>query len=233
MSEGKRKRDVEQIISDFNRGNTIFITKAENKVPGVFESRTKGQDPHTLVVECADSWVGLGLVTHSPFGRIFTLTKNAANIVDHEEDSIAANATYALNHLPGINLIAVQGHYDCGGIKGLDDLGSSKLEPEVQAHLEKAKPALEIVEKMIAVGRIPSEDRHKAIVEANVLLQEQNLQNIRAVRSLVQKNAVQIRGSVYDPLSGKLHWGYPVLEKHGVVEEIRTEFRARAARKLR
>lgn len=221
----RKKRDVAQIIDSYAAGNRKFIAKAENKRPGVFESRVKGQDPHTLVVECADSWAGLGQVTHTPFGNIFGLAKNAGNIVDHKEDSVLANATYALNHLPGINLIVVQGHYDCGGIKGLDALGSSKLEPEVQAHLKKALPALKVVDRMIREGKIPSEDRHTAIVEANVLLQEQNLQRIAAVRKLLQNKEVQMRGSVYDPHSGQLHWGYPTLEKHGLVEEVRSAFR--------
>jgi len=221
----RKKRDVEQIIGSYTAGNQKFIAKAENKHPGVFESRIKGQDPHTLVVECADSWVGLGQVTHTPFGNIFGLAKNAGNIVDHKEDSLLANAVYALNHLPGINLIVVQGHYDCGGIKGLDAIGSSKLEQEVQDHLRKALPALKIVDALIAQKKIPSEDRHNAIVEANVLLQEQNLLKIAAVRKLLQNKEVQIRGSVYDPHAGRLHWGYPTLERHGLVEEVRSAFR--------
>ncbi|MFH1056912.1 MAG: carbonic anhydrase [Candidatus Micrarchaeota archaeon] len=223
--------DVEDLVDGFKKGNKRFIESAEKKAPGVFKTRSKGQMPHTAVVECADSWVALGLITKTPFGRIFTITKNAANIVDAEDKDTAANATYALNHTPAVNLIVVNGHYDCGGIKGLDQMSSGKLEREVEEHLERALPALHFVESMIEKKKLPLEERHNAIVEANVLFGIASLHGIQAVREAAGRT-IQIKGTIYDPFSGELHWGYPTLEKHGLVQTAQKHFQKLVAKRF-
>ena len=237
MTEHERTTfDVDRLVEEFKKGNERFIQSAETKAPGVFKTRSKGQTPHTAVVECADSWVALGLITKTPFGRIFTIAKNAANIVDASSKETASSATYALNHLPSVNLIVVNGHYDCGGIKGLDHLKgknrkTGKLEDEVESHLKRALPAMQFVDRRIMAKRLPREERHNAIVEANVLLGIENLMQIRAVREASGKR-IKIQGTVYDPFTGKLHFNYPTLEKHGLVAEAREQFRERTRSRM-
>ncbi|MBI3588703.1 hypothetical protein HY095_05895 [Candidatus Micrarchaeota archaeon] len=213
--------DVGEIISGMANGNARYRDKVNAAAPGFFASRARGQTPHTAVVECADSWVSLPAITRTPMGRVFTIAKNAGNIVDPLDAGTVANAAYALGHLPSVNLIVVNGHRDCGGIKGLDALGTGKVEPEIERHLRRAFPALRFVDRQIRDGKLPAEGRHNAIVEANVLLGEEMLGRIRAVREAIGHGFVAVRGTVYDPHTGILHLGFPTLEEHGLVGEGR------------
>ncbi len=220
-----------EIVGSFDAGNARFRKKVSAAAPTAFELNRAGQAPHTASVECSDSRVSVVQFTRMPFGRIFPIAKNAGNIVGPDKNTVAST-TYALNHLPkSISLILVNGHYDCGGIKSLDEIGTGNLEREIESHLKRALPAKRIVDRLIAEGKLPADERHYAIVEANVMLQEKNLLDIHAVREAVGSKEIEIRGSVYNPFNGKLDWGYPVLEKHGVVEQVRGHFKELANRR--
>ncbi len=104
----------EQIIEKLISGNANFVA---DKLDGKFQdgSRrielTTGQEPHTIVLSCADSRVVPELVFDSGLGELFVI-RVAGNVAN---TSTIASIEYAVAHL-GTEVIVVLGHQSCGAV---------------------------------------------------------------------------------------------------------------------
>lgn len=200
-------------------GNKRFRKEASRRDPGIFERTGAGQSPAVTIISCSDSRVSPHMIFDLLPGEGFLTTVNAGNIVDSKEDSLSASVTYPINHL-GSNLVLLIGHYECGGIKGLDSIGKGALEKDVEKHLKKALPAKNFVDS----HNVSESSRHKAIVEANVLLGLERLKHHPEVKKALAEGSLELRGGVYDVKTGVFHEGYPTLERLGLVGKARDYF---------
>jgi len=67
-------------------------------------------------------------------------------------------------------------------------------------------------------------DRHKLIVEANVMLQTANLMKVPDVRNAMRLGKITIANAVYDVGTGELRRGFPTLDRYGLIEDAATWF---------
>jgi carbonic anhydrase len=159
----------------------------------------QGQFPDTMFIGCSDSRVVPEFLSGAKPGDLF-VARVVANIVPPYgtgQNAVGAAVEYAVLHLKVKHLI-VCGHTDCGGIKALDHAVDMAAEPAIARWLEFARPAQTRVDARGLAG----DERHRAIVEENVLLQVENLQTYDAVRRALQDDRLEIHGWVYD-LAGR------------------------------
>jgi carbonic anhydrase len=90
--------------------------------------------------------------------------------------------------------LIICGHTDCGGIKGLDAPPDAEAEPALTHWLQFARPAQKAVD---AAGQLDQAERHRAIVEQNVMTQLRHLQTYPFVREAMEANRVELHGWVY------------------------------------
>lgn len=106
--------NTDEIIARLKAGNDRFVTdKLEGKLQDS-ERRAElvsGQDPHTIVLSCADSRVVPELAFDTGLGELFVL-RVAGNVAN---TSTIASIEYAVAHL-GTKVIVVLGHQSCGAV---------------------------------------------------------------------------------------------------------------------
>jgi len=156
----------------------------------------QGQFPEAMFIGCSDSRVVPEALTGARPGDLF-VARVVANVVPPYgtgQNAVGAAVEYAVRHLRVKHLI-VCGHTDCGGIKALDHPVDMAAEPALAGWIEFARPAQTRVD-----ARPPTDGdaRHRAIVEANVLLQLENLQTYEVVRRALTENQLELHGWVYD-----------------------------------
>ena len=119
------------------------------------QAASRPQNPHSLIITCADSRVDPELLTQSGPGDIF-VTRNIGNLVPAYGEmlgGVSAVIEYAVLAL-NVNLIVVCGHTDCGAMKGLLDRGNLAEMPTVNVWLRNAETALSVVEARAAFQNI-------------------------------------------------------------------------------
>ncbi len=104
-----------EILTRLKEGNQRFVNdQLEHKEQD--QSRrthlTNGQEPHTIVLSCADSRVVPELAFDMGLGEIFTV-RVAGNIAN---SSSLASIEYAVAHCKS-KMIVVMGHEECGAVK--------------------------------------------------------------------------------------------------------------------
>lgn len=106
--------DIQAIKTRLVEGNQRFIAdqldgKLQNSIRRT--ELTQGQQPHTIVLSCADSRVVPELAFDAGLGELFVV-RVAGNIAN--TDSIAS-MEYAVAHC-GSKVIVVMGHQSCGAV---------------------------------------------------------------------------------------------------------------------
>jgi len=156
-----------------------------------------GQQPKIMYVGCSDSRVMPSRIFGAVPGDIFVI-RNIANVVppaDAQDRAVGAVVEYAVIHLQ-VEHIVVCGHSQCGGIQSLvfphDD-----AEPALSHWLDYARPARDNL-----VSTLKGVERLNATIEANVLLQIQNLRTYPCVQQAVAAGKLQVHAWVYDFESG-------------------------------
>ncbi len=188
-----------EILADHPRFKSYF---AQNRP--LFARLAQRQTPHTLLISCCDSRVPPELVLGADPGELFVV-RSVANIVPPAEGgagdpALGAAIEYVLEHLRSAKRVAILGHYGCGGVKGLDDLGY---------HISNASPlgrwlsqSARVVDK---VPQQPADDRRwREMVEWNIRLGLENLLSYPAIRGAVERDEIELVGLVYDWSEGEV-----------------------------
>jgi carbonic anhydrase len=105
---------IDEVIEKLKVGNDNFVT---DKLDGKLQDSTRrseltgGQNPHTIVLSCADSRVVPELAFDTGLGELFVcrVAGNVPNV------STVASIEYAIAHL-GTQVIVVMGHESCGAV---------------------------------------------------------------------------------------------------------------------
>jgi carbonic anhydrase len=169
----------------------------------LFEKLAAGQSPEALVITCSDSRVDPFLFTQAQPGQLFVL-RNAGNIVpkyDGLVGGVTATIEFAVVGLRVPNII-VCGHSECGAIHGLLHPESIQNMPHVCDWLHHhAEPVQEILARS---GRLGGPDEIAQAVDANVLVQLENLRAHPCVAEALAAGRIALHGWVYNIASGEI-----------------------------
>lgn len=159
---------------------------------------TTPQQPHTLVIACADSRVDVEAITSSGPGEVF-VTRNIGNMVPAYGEmlgGVSAVIEYAVSALK-VKHAVVCGHTDCGAMKGLLNPESTASMPTVQSWLRNGKAALSVADSLAKKDEKPSA-RLRRLTEQNVLMQMAHLKTHPSVAGALARNELSISGWVYE-----------------------------------
>ncbi len=166
------------------------------------KAATTPQQPHTLVIACADSRVDVETITSSGPGDVF-ITRNIGNMVPAYGQmlgGVSAVIEYAVSALK-VRHIVVCGHSDCGAMKALLNPESTEQMPTVRSWLTNGHAALSVATSKA------SEDKYqqlRTLTEENVLLQMVHLQTHPSVAGALAREELTISGWLYDIGSGEV-----------------------------
>src|SRR4051812_28624148 len=163
----------------------------------LFQRLADGQSPEALVITCSDSRVDPFLFMNAQPGQLFVL-RNAGNLVPKYDGligGVTATIEFAVVGLKVPNII-VCGHSECGAIHGLLHPESLQNMPHVADWLHHhAEPVQEILAR---AGRLGGPDEMQQAVDANVIVQLENLRAHRCVAEALAANRMTLHGWVYD-----------------------------------
>ena len=184
--------NTDQIIEKLKTGNANFVAdKLDRKLQDSERKNelNSGQQPHTIILSCADSRVVPELTFDAGLGELFVV-RVAGNIAN---TSSIASIEYAVAHL-GSKVIVVLGHQSCGAVTAAVNGGDNGYNlNHLLAHI---KPAIYESEDGADINNI---------VKINAKLNAKEL----VVRSSIIKDAVenkelQIIYAYYNLNSGKV-----------------------------
>lgn len=165
---------------------------------------TNPQQPHTLVIACADSRVDVESIASAGPGELF-ITRNIGNMVPSYGEmlgGVSAVIEYAVAALK-VQHVVICGHSDCGAMKALLNPASTETMPTVRSWLTNGQAALRVASSQ----EQPAEsqlDRLKRLTEENVRMQMTHLRTHPSVAGAIARGELSISGWVYDIGSGQI-----------------------------
>lgn len=160
----------EEFDVDFGSRNKAWRERALAEDPNIFNRIGRGQAPKYLWIGCCDSRVAAENLVGGQPGEIF-VHRNIANMVVATDANLRAVLHYAVDYLQVEHLI-VCGHYDCGGVKAA--LSNRDHTSPVESWLTHIRDVYRMHhEELDAI--VDQEERHKRLVELNVIEQCLNL----------------------------------------------------------
>jgi carbonic anhydrase len=191
---------MQQLIDGIHRfQQAVFDTQKQ-----LFERLAQGQQPLALFITCSDSRIDPNLLTQTEPGELFVL-RNAGNIVPaYGAGSGGESATieYAVSVLK-VKDIIICGHSLCGAMGGL--LNRDQLEglSAVQAWLRHADATDRIIKENYQ-HLTDYQARLTATVEANVLVQLENLRTHPSVSAALSRGELKLHGWTYKFETGQV-----------------------------
>ncbi|MEO0468804.1 MAG: carbonic anhydrase [Bacteroidota bacterium] len=187
---------INEILDRLKAGNTRFVS---DKLHGnLQDSRRRtdlveGQQPHTIVLSCADSRVVPELAFDSGLGELFVV-RVAGNVAN---TSSLASIEYAVAHV-GSQVIVVLGHQNCGAVTAAAAGGDNGFNlNHLLAHIT---PALDASPEGATVNEVV---RTNACMNAKELVNRSPI-----IRKAVQSGRVRIVPAYYNLDSGKVDFLY-------------------------
>lgn len=179
--------------------NRKIVAEVTQDDPDFFARRAGKQEPHFLLIGCADSRVPIETLTGVAPGEMF-VHRNIANQALSADINVLSVLQYAVEVLD-VKHVMVCGHYQCGGVKaamgdqsfGLVDYWLAGIRDTVRRH-------------DFELQRISSdEERFKRVVELNVMRQVYNLSRTPVVQGAWSRGRRPLlHGLVYDIHDGLL-----------------------------
>lgn len=173
------------------------------------------QQPHTLVIACADSRVDVESITSAGPGEVF-VTRNIGNMVPAYGEmlgGVSAVIEYAVTALK-VKHVVICGHSDCGAMKALLNPDSTANLPTVRSWLTNGKAALNVSDSLSEKDEKPSL-RLRRLTEQNVLMQMAHLKTHPSVAGALARGELSISGWVYEIGTGDIR----------IAEEGQSQFR--------
>ena len=165
---------------------------------------TTPQQPHTLMIACADSRVDVESITSSKPGEIF-VARNIGNMVPPYGEmlgGVGAVIEYAVSALE-VHHIVVCGHSDCGAMKALLNPSSTDNMPTVKSWLSNGRAAL-MVTNSLSVPDEDSDELIRRLTEENVLMQLVHLKTHPSVAGAMARGHLTMSGWLYEIGTGEI-----------------------------
>ncbi len=183
---------IQETLQRLKDGNARFVA---DKLDGKLQDSVRrtdlvgGQQPHTIVLSCADSRVVPELAFDAGLGELFVL-RVAGNVAN---TSTIASIEYAVAHC-GSKLIVVLGHQSCGAVTAAVAGGDNGY--NLNHLLSHITPAIAASEEGASVNDV---------VKTNASMTVEDLKNRSAIiGGAVAKGDVQIVSAYYNLDSGKV-----------------------------
>ncbi|AYG76951.1 carbonic anhydrase [Rhizobium sp. CCGE532] len=164
----------------------------------------EGQQPHALMISCADSRVLPETITQSGPGELF-VCRNAGNIVppfSTANGGVSSAIEYAVVAL-AVRDIIVCGHSECGAMKGLCRPELLKSMPNVAAWLKHGYAAHSIVCQAYPAD-LSERQKVRAIAMENVIVQLDHLRTHPSVAARLATNDMTLHGWFFDIETGEV-----------------------------
>ena len=193
-SDNASDRSLDSLLAGVRRFHRDIYSANRNLYQ---EAAQKPQQPHTLVVTCADSRIDPEALTQSGPGDIF-VTRNIGNLVPAYGEALGATSAvleYAVSAL-GVDRIVIMGHTDCGAMKAMLHPEAVASMPTVRNWLRHADTALSIVK-----ARAAEQNENvtlSQLIDENVLLQLNHLRTHPSVAGKLATGKLALYGWVYD-----------------------------------
>ncbi|MBS0585819.1 MAG: carbonic anhydrase [Verrucomicrobia bacterium] len=169
----------------FATGKTIHSKHRESwQVDGSETSQT----PFAVVLGCSDSRVSPEIIFDQNLGDLF-IVRVAGNIAGPIE---VASIEYAASQLNS-SLILVLGHENCGAVTAV-----------VEGKAKDIEPIASLIEPAVKKALKKSGDRIDNSIRENVMLTVSKLQKHPALKPLIDKQKLLIKGGYYDLHTGKV-----------------------------
>lgn len=186
-----------------------------------YRAVSEGQNPHTMVIGCADSRVDPAAIFSAGPGELFVVRNVAALAPPCEDDDGYHGTSAALEFaVEGIKVreIVVLGHGLCGGVAASLSAASGAsvgrfigpwvgLLDQVRDEMLAAEPGLSGV------------DRQKALEMLAVKLSLRNLENFPFVAREIKRGNLRLHGAWFSIAEGALQWLDPVTGRFDRVQE--------------
>ena len=196
---------MDAVLEELKAGIRRFRTGVYPKNEAVYlQAVREPQQPHALIVTCADSRIDPEMITQSQPGDVF-VTRNIGNLVPAYGEmlgGVSAVIEYAVSALK-VQHVAICGHTDCGAMKGLLHPEGLEAMPTVKSWLRNAQAALSVARSLGSSDEKPSELMRR-LTEENVLLQMQHLRTHPSVAGAMAREELTISGWVYDIGKGEV-----------------------------
>mmetsp|Transcript_5739 Transcript_5739/g.10158 ORF Transcript_5739/g.10158 Transcript_5739/m.10158 type:complete len:414 (-) Transcript_5739:29-1270(-) len=199
---------MDKDISNIFEQNLEWKAQKEAEDPDYFTKLGSQHKPAYLWIGCADARVPANEIMGEDAGSVFVV-RNVANMVVATDFNVMAALQFAINVLK-IPHIIVCGHYDCGGVRA--SIENKDHVPPLENWLRNIRDVYRLHQKELDDIDDP-EDRHRRLVELNVVEQCINLFKTGAVqRRRVETytsrkqpySTPRIHACVFDPKVGKL-----------------------------
>ena len=165
---------------------------------------TSPQQPHTLVIACADSRVDVEAISSATTGELF-ITRNIGNMVPPYGEmlgGVSAVIEYAVTALK-VQHVVVCGHSDCGAMKALLSPASTEAMPTVRSWLRNGQAALHVATSQEQPEETFAE-RLRRLTEENVVMQMTHLRTHPSVAGAMAREELSLSGWVYEIGSGEV-----------------------------
>ena len=190
-------------MDDIISGVRTFQRDVYPQYRELFHDLAEGQSPRALVITCSDSRVDPFLFMNAQPGQLFVI-RNAGNLVpkyDGIVGGVTATIEFAVVGLRVPNII-VCGHSGCGAMQGLLHPETLVDMPHVSDWLKHhAEPVRDILSK---TGRLGGPEELPHAVDANVIVQLENLRAHPCVAEGLSEGKIMLHGWVYDFVTGSI-----------------------------
>lgn len=198
MPQDQLKQSFERLIAGVRKFHTeVYLPKR-----AMYEqSVAQPQQPHTLIITCADSRIDPRTITQTGPGEVF-VTRNIGNLVPAYGEmlgGVSAVIEYAVSALQ-VSHVVICGHTDCGAMKALMKLEEVESMPTVRAWLRNAEAALSVAKAKAA--QTGKSDLLAPLIDENVLLQMNHLRTHPSVAGRLATGDLAVHGWVYDIAAG-------------------------------
>lgn len=188
----------DEALQRLKAGNERFITGnvREKHFQKEIEATSLFQDPHTIILTCADSRVAPEIIFDKSIGELFVI-RVAGNVIN---PSILGSIEYAVKFLKASYLL-IMGHTSCGAISAV--INGGKFSPAIKSIVDKINPAYNKVKGM----NLPEDEIiNKTIIE-NVYQQIQFASNNSDILiEHLNSGKFKIGGAVYDIANGRVNF---------------------------
>jgi carbonic anhydrase len=196
---------MDAVLEELKAGIRQFRTKVYPQNQETYVKAVSApQQPHALIVTCADSRIDPELITQSKPGDLF-VTRNIGNLVPAYGEmlgGVSAVIEYAVSALK-VRHVVICGHSDCGAMKGLLHPEAVEEMPTVKSWLKNAHAALSVASSLVKPEEKPGTLIHR-LTEENVLLQMQHLRTHPSVAGAMAREELTISGWIYDIGKGQV-----------------------------
>lgn len=169
----------------------------------------EGQEPHTMIIGCADSRVDPATIFSAGPGELFVVRNVAALVPPYDESGgfhgTSAAIEFAVDGL-GVRDIVVMGHSLCGGVQAALALAADRpvgrfIRPWVELLAERR-------DAMLADPATPEDpaERQHMLESLAVGVSIANLKTFPFIEAALAEGRLQIHGARFSIAAGELQW---------------------------